>query len=214
MQIERASAHREPLLACRGLTRPPVLDGIDLDLDAGEILVLRAPSGAGKTLLLRAIADLDPARAETLALGGRTRDSLPGPEWRKAVRYVHPGGVRLGERAGDGARRVAALRSVRDDPARGEAALVRCSIPDKTPVAHLSSGEAQVVALARAFLGAPRVLLLDEATEHMDAVLAAGWERRVAAFAAGGGAALWASHDDGLAVRLGAPEVTLDELSP
>lgn len=67
--------------------RTTVLKSASLALSAGECVVVRGASGAGKTLLLRAIADLDPNEG-LVALYGRDRSTIPGPEWRRLVGYV------------------------------------------------------------------------------------------------------------------------------
>jgi len=59
------------MLAVRNLTRPG-LEPTSFELAAGECVALRGPSGAGKTLLLRALADLDPNEGE-VALDGTPR---------------------------------------------------------------------------------------------------------------------------------------------
>ena len=74
------------MLSIRGLTRPG-LAPVDLDLAAGECVAVLGPSGAGKTLLLRAIADLDPNRGEAI-LGGEARSDMSGPAWRRRVGYL------------------------------------------------------------------------------------------------------------------------------
>jgi phosphate-transporting ATPase len=75
-----------PLLSVRALQRPG-LEPIAFDLDEGECLAVRGASGSGKTLLLRAIADLDPSEGR-VRLRGRSRDAESGPEWRRRVTYL------------------------------------------------------------------------------------------------------------------------------
>src|SRR5439155_13673164 len=67
--------------------RTSVLEPASFSLSAGEALAVRGPSGAGKTLLLRAVADLD-LNEGLVTLDGRDRATIAGPEWRRLVGYV------------------------------------------------------------------------------------------------------------------------------
>src|ERR1051326_2868711 len=67
--------------------RTNVIKAASLTLDEGEWIAVSGPSGAGKTLLLRAIADLDPNQG-VVSLNGRDRATIPGPEWRRLVGYM------------------------------------------------------------------------------------------------------------------------------
>ena len=60
---------------------------VSFDLQDGECVALQGPSGVGKTLLLRSIADLDPNEG-TVKLDGTLREAMPAPAWRKRVTYV------------------------------------------------------------------------------------------------------------------------------
>ena len=75
-----------PLLHVRDL-RTSILKPASFSLSAGEAIAVRGASGAGKTLLLRAVADLDPNEG-LVTLDGRDRSAIPGPEWRRLVGYV------------------------------------------------------------------------------------------------------------------------------
>src|SRR6516165_11997683 len=75
-----------PILQVRDL-RTKLLKPASLSLSAGECIAVRGPSGAGKTLLLSAIADLDPNEG-VVCLNGRDRSTISGPEWRRLVGYV------------------------------------------------------------------------------------------------------------------------------
>src|ERR1700712_165613 len=59
----------------------------ELDLGTGTCAAITGPSGSGKSLFLRMIADLDPNEGEVW-LHGRERASMPAPEWRKHATYV------------------------------------------------------------------------------------------------------------------------------
>lgn len=147
------------MLNIRGLSRSG-LKPFDFDLADGECVAVRGPSGAGKTILLRAIADLDPNHG-TVSLDGSSRDSIPAPQWRRSVCY-------LPAEAGWWADAVAAHFPDR------QAALDL--LPDLNlgaevlgrQVSRLSTGERQRLALARLLLIAPRVMLLDEPTSGLD----------------------------------------------
>jgi putative ABC transport system ATP-binding protein len=67
--------------------RTNILRPASFALSVGECLAVRGPSGAGKTLLLRALADLDPNEG-LVTLEGRNRSTIAGPEWRRLVGYV------------------------------------------------------------------------------------------------------------------------------
>ena len=183
------------LFEVRGLSRRPWFEGFDLTLEAGEVAVLRGPTGSGKTLLLRALADLDPRDGGEARLDGVPQDAVAAPDWRRRVLYLFPTPARFGGTVGEDLERFADLV---ERPAPSPRWL-----DPAASVEHLSSGESQLLALERAFLLAPRVLLLDEATAGLDPNTAAEAEGAVLDYAAAGRAVLWVSHDDGLAGRLG-----------
>src|SRR5438552_11116645 len=67
--------------------RTSILKPASFSLSAGECIAVTGSSGAGKTLLLRAIADLDPNDG-VVTLDGRDRSTIAAPEWRRLVGYV------------------------------------------------------------------------------------------------------------------------------
>ncbi len=157
-------------------------------LASGECVAVRGPSGAGKTLLLRAIADLDPNDGQ-VSLDGQDRETVPAPEWRRRVAYLpaEPGwwADNVGEHF----------------PVWGDAVplLMRLGLPEDArdwPVSRCSTGERQRLALVRALIAEPRVLLLDEPTSALDAAKASVVEALIAERAAGGLSVLWVTHDD------------------
>src|SRR5205807_9846624 len=140
--------------------RTSILKPVSFSLSAAEALAVRGRSGAGKTLLLRAVADLDPNEG-LVTLDDRDRSIIAGPEWRRLVGYVpaEPGwwADTVGEHFGDWE---AALVLAREIGLR-EAAKA-------WPVTRLSTGERLRLALIRALMVRPRVLLLDEPTAALD----------------------------------------------
>ncbi|CDF37182.1 unnamed protein product [Chondrus crispus] len=80
------------MLVVRSLTKSfdekPVLTGLDLTVQPGEILFLTGPSGAGKSTALRAIANLDSYDAGHVSVDGHTPSSTGFSEWRRDVMYV------------------------------------------------------------------------------------------------------------------------------
>jgi len=181
------------MLQVRGLDRP----GLHLalfDLAAGECVAIRGPSGAGKTLLLRALADLDPNEGEVF-LDDRARDAMPAPSWRRLVTYVasEPGwwADTVGAHFADW-RTAAPLLAALGLPKQ-------C---DAWPIARLSSGERQRLGLIRALIQEPRVLLLDEPTSSLDEDRTAAVEGLIGQFQGRGGGVLWVTHDPGQARRV------------
>jgi putative ABC transport system ATP-binding protein len=167
---------------------------VSFTLNAGECVAVRGPSGSGKSLLLRAIADLDP-NTGMLTLSGRDRDAFPAPEWRRHVGYVpaEPGwwSDHVAEHFQDW------------DEARCLVERMGLTVEAGAwPVLRLSSGERMRLALIRALLVQPEVLLLDEPTGPLDSTATAAVEELIAERRAQGLAVLWVTHDDAQAARI------------
>lgn len=164
------------------------------ELAAGECLAVVGPSGAGKSLLLRAIADLDPNEGEML-LEGQSRAALSGPAWRRHVTYVAANSGWWGESVG---------AHFADRDAAG-ALLSPSLLPLEClgwPVARLSTGERQRLALLRALVQRPRLLLLDEPTSGLDQAAAAAVEALLLAERERGAAIMVVTHDPAQVARL------------
>jgi ABC-type iron transport system FetAB ATPase subunit len=134
---------------------------IALKLAGGEVVAITGASGAGKSLLLRAIADLDPNEGE-LMLDGEERSTMPAPNWRAQVAFVAAETSWWAERVGDHFEDRRAANQLLEQVGLGESAL-DWSIP------RVSTGEKQRLGLARSLMSKPRVLLLDEPTSALDA---------------------------------------------
>lgn len=151
-----------PLLAVRQL-RSAFGGPFDLELAHGECVAITGRSGAGKSVLLRLIADLDPGSGAVL-LDGRERQSWSGPAWRRQVLYqaaepgwwAPTGGEHFAEQDADF---LAAMLP------RLALAADRLEVD----IARLSTGERLRLALLRSLAPQPAVLLLDEPSASLDA---------------------------------------------
>jgi branched-chain amino acid transport system ATP-binding protein len=146
----------------------PVLRAIDLEARAGEVLLILGRNGAGKTTLLRAIAGFVKPSRGTVALEGRAVAGLaPETIARRGLRLVLDG------------HRVFPRLSVADNlrlggainPERARVHELTEETLELFPILRekyrslardLSGGQQQMLALAQAFIGAPKVLLCDE----------------------------------------------------
>lgn len=133
---------------------------VSMEVPDGVCVAVRGRSGAGKSLMLRAVADLDPSEGR-ITLDGKPRDAMPAPDWRRLVTYVAAESGWWADRVGD--------HFELEDIAAGY--LPRLGFHGDVmswPVSRLSSGEKQRLALLRAVVQGPRVLLLDEPTSALD----------------------------------------------
>ncbi|MBK1649158.1 ABC transporter ATP-binding protein [Rhabdochromatium marinum] len=185
-------------LALRALRPRHGLAAVDLDIDAGELLLLSGPSGAGKSVLLRAIADLDPHQGQVW-LGERAASAMAPAEWRRRVGLLMAESGWWGATVGD--HFPAALHA--DLHAERLSALgFGLEVLDWS-VARLSTGERQRLALARLLARQPEVLLLDEPTANLDSSNRARVEQVILDYRQQHQAAvLWVSHDDAQRQRL------------
>ncbi|MDA8250999.1 MAG: ABC transporter ATP-binding protein [Rhodospirillales bacterium] len=154
--------------------RNHLLRGINLDVAAGETLVLFGPSGVGKTVLLRAIAGLEPAARGQVSIDGRDV-STRGPEARGIGMAFQNFALYPHMSARDNIASPLRARGV----ARVEIDRRVGAVADLLRIAHvlghapkeLSNGQKQRTALARALVGEPGVLLLDDPLRNVDAKL-------------------------------------------
>ncbi len=149
----------------------PVLRIDRLEVRAGEVLCLVGPTGAGKSTLLRLLAGLEPpgsgsVRFEALRLAGQ---ELP-PDVRRRVTLVFQRPLLLAGSVRANVEYGLRLRGRGRHHGRAEKMLERLGLGALAhrPGRALSGGEAQMVALARALVLEPEVLLLDEPTAHLD----------------------------------------------
>ncbi|SEB25988.1 ABC transporter ATP-binding protein [Variovorax sp. YR216] len=160
------------LLEVRGLAshygRIQALHGIELEVRKGELVALVGANGAGKTSLLRCISGVQPVSGGALRFDGReiVRQSAAG-RVRQGICQVPEGRQVFGPMSVEDNLRLGAF--VRQDTAgiRGDLAEMYALFPILGEFRHraagtLSGGQQQMLAMARALMGRPRLLLLDE----------------------------------------------------
>jgi putative ABC transport system ATP-binding protein len=185
------------------------LQGIDLEIGAGEMVAIVGPSGSGKTTIVNLIAGIDRPSAGTVTVSG-TRLDLMGQEdlaiWRRAnigmvfqFFQLLPTLSALDntllpmELARHGSRRT------RGAQARTLLSAVGLTERHRRLPAELSGGEQQRVALARAMACRPRILIGDEPTGNLDSQTAREMFGLVANLNAAGTTVIFVTHDPGLA---------------
>jgi branched-chain amino acid transport system ATP-binding protein len=163
----------EPLLTVSGLRGgyggKPVLQGIDLAVDAGDIVAVIGRNGVGKTTLMKTLIGLLPPMAGTIRYAGADVTALPADRRsRLGLAYIPQGrdvfprltvaeNLLVGETAGAG-------RGAPDYP-RVHAFFPILKERARQAAGTLSGGQQQQLAIGRAMLGSPRLMLLDEPSE-------------------------------------------------
>lgn len=215
---------RAPLLSARDLGRRHpggdswLFQDFNLDLESGDRLALVGPTGSGKSLILRALALLDPVDSGEVLWRGNPIADTEVPSYRSQVTYLQqrsplvPGTVEENLRIPFDLQVRSKLPFPHDEALHlletfgaGEEFLAKKD-------ANLSGGERQIVGLLRAFLAQPTVLLLDEPTASLDRDSAANVEDLVLAWQAESPDSrtyLWVSHDPEQVVRVAARTLKL-----
>ncbi|WEO94598.1 ATP-binding cassette domain-containing protein [Streptomyces sp. FXJ1.172] len=181
-----------------GIRGPWVLRGIDLTVAPATLTRIEGANGTGKSTLLRLLARLDAPTEGRVT--GRPRTAYVPERFPSALPFTALGYLT----------RLAAVHGLSRGTAQRAAGtwLERfgASAHAGTPMARLSKGSSQKVAVAQALLGEPELLVLDEAWTGLDAAARAELERAVAERTAAGGAVVFVDHDPR---RLaGAPDTT------
>lgn len=194
--VARVRAHR------RAFGDNVVLDGLDLDVRAGEFIALLGRSGCGKSTLLRGLAQLDPVPRDEIELVGRTSVAFQEPRllpWHRVRDNVALNLLNSPER--------------RDRMRLADRALDEVGLGGKADAwpLQLSGGQAQRVSLARALVRNPDLLLLDEPFSALDALTRIEMHRLVVdLWRRHGMAVLIVTHDVDEAIALADRLVVLD----
>jgi len=189
-----------PLFSVKNL-RTMHVGPLDFDLGVSESLVLSGPSGSGKSLLLRAMADLD-RHEGTVILDGKEQAEYRATDWRSEVAYLPADSAWWTDTVGEHFRNT--------DSVNWQSLGFEAEVESWT-VSRLSSGERQRLALLRMLENSPRVLLLDEPTANLDRENTLLVENMIACYVQDHqAAAVWVSHDAEQQERLGVPVLILN----
>jgi ABC-type polar amino acid transport system ATPase subunit len=175
-----SSSEKQPLVSMRDIVKTfgdnVVLDGVDLDVFRGEVVVLIGPSGAGKSTLLRCINGLEKITAGTIEVDGqrltyeesnlnriRSRIGMVFQSFNLFPHMTVAQNVMM-------AQRDVLSRSGKESRTRTEELLDRVGLAEKVDAYpdSLSGGQQQRVAIARALAMDPAVMLFDEPTSALD----------------------------------------------
>ena len=171
------------------------LGPVDFAVGSGERVFITGASGSGKSLFLRALADLDPHRG-AIFLDDTACAEIPAPQWRRRVGLLPAESQWWHDTVGE------------HFPAGldAEKAGLLGFAPEvaQWSIARLSSGEKQRLAILRLLQNRPEVLLLDEPTANLDPENGARVEELILSCQRERGVAVvWVTHDLGQAARLG-----------
>ncbi|MEP6590321.1 MAG: heme ABC exporter ATP-binding protein CcmA [Gemmatimonadota bacterium] len=214
------------LLLVRGVARTfgrlHALRGVDLAVAAGEVVLLLGPNGAGKSTLLRVVAGLARPTKGSVRVAGR--DVHAEPSSRSALGLLsHQSFLYDDLTARENLRFAAALHGLNGVDSLVEDAIEAMGLARfaDRPVAGFSRGTQQRLAIARATLHQPSLLLLDEPFTGLDAHSAGELRSRIAAERAAGRAVVCVTHEPGEAwlpatrvVALAGGRVVLDQPRP
>lgn len=160
-----------------GYAGRPVLDGISLEIPVGQLTVITGPSGSGKTTLIDLVAGLLHADSGAIRVDGQALNDIDHHQWRRLIGYVPQDPLLIN----DSVLKNLTLGEPDLGPAEAEQALRMADawtfveqLPQGLDTAlgerggRLSGGQRQRLAIARALIHGPRLLILDEATSNLD----------------------------------------------
>jgi signal transduction histidine kinase/ABC-type multidrug transport system ATPase subunit len=203
--VEAAAPRQPPLLRVKRVSvnfgRLPVLDDVDLDVWAGQLVALIGENGAGKSTLVRCIAgDLAPKLGEVHIGGQKVRSNAGGVS--SGIAVVWQDGAfcdNLDVSANLFLGRERGRWFVSDQRERAETRRILASygikLSDDRSMGALSGGQRQLVAVARAMQSRPRLLVLDEPTASLGVLETRQVEELIAKVKAEGTTVLLISHD-------------------
>ncbi|MGH9538353.1 MAG: ABC transporter ATP-binding protein [Terriglobales bacterium] len=167
-----------PLLTIRNLAKSfgknPVLRDISLQVAEGEFLTILGESGSGKTTLLRIIAGFETLNSGEILMAGERLDTLPAYKRRVNTVFQHYAlfpHLTVAENVGYGLKVAGLPRQEIATRVEQALAMVKMTTYAPSKPSKISGGQQQRIALARALVNRPRLLLLDEPLSALDANL-------------------------------------------
>jgi energy-coupling factor transporter ATP-binding protein EcfA2 len=182
----------------------PILRGVDLEIDPGEVVAVMGRNGAGKTTLLRTVAGLHPAARGTVTIDGRE----PEPGVSAALCPQDPDTILFCDTVDREVRATLEARGLSMDPDTVLDAFGIADLAERHP-RDLSAGQRLLVATAAVAASMAPVLLLDEPTRGLDPDAKERLIRAVSSHAVDGGVTLVATHDVELAAAVATRVVML-----
>ncbi|NDY90664.1 ABC transporter ATP-binding protein [Ideonella livida] len=151
-----------------------ILKGIDIEIEAGEFLILVGPSGCGKSTLLSMIAGLDVPTSGDILIGERNVTYLPSKDRDIAMVFqsyaLYPN-MNVGENIAFGLEMRKVPKAQREEAVQRVAKMLQIGhLLDRKP-GQLSGGQRQRVAMGRALARDPKLFLFDEPLSNLDAKL-------------------------------------------
>lgn len=159
---------------------------VNLEINPGEIICIRGDSGSGKSIMLKAIADIIPHDGQVF-LGKTSADSLTGPEWRKKVGLLPAQSAWWKDRVKD--------HYIKPESIDFKSLGFEEKILD-WEIRRLSSGEKQRLSILRLLENRPVALLLDEPTANLDPGNTERVEKLISEYSRTSECpVIWVSHD-------------------
>jgi branched-chain amino acid transport system ATP-binding protein len=197
--------------------RAPALWNVSLTIGDGELVCVVGPNGAGKTTLINALAGMHPAKSGRITLDGCEMTSLAPHKFCAAGVALVPEGRRLFARMtvrenleiGGYARAVRAARN----RTLADVCTLFPVVRDKldAPAGSLSGGQQQLVAIGRALMAKPRLLLLDEPSLGLSPIVVQAMFRAIREVNAAGTAVLLVEQNVTMALEIASRAYLLEE---
>ena len=197
--------------------RAPALWNVSLNIGDGELVCVVGPNGAGKTTLINALAGMHPAKSGRITLDGCEMTSLAPHKFSAAGVALVPEGRRLFARMtvrenleiGGYARAVRAARN----RTLADVCTLFPVVRDKldAPAGSLSGGQQQMVAIGRALMAKPRLLLLDEPSLGLSPIVVQAMFRAIREVNAAGTAVLLVEQNVTMALEIASRAYLLEE---